>query len=606
MYSASFEARQNGKFPRFKGLLEIISSEVVILTAVHNIKANQGSETPGSDGETMRNNILEQDYQEVISRVKDALRDYNPVPVRRVYIPKPGKAEKRPLGIPAAIDKAVQECVRIAIEPILEAQFFAHSYGFRPMRDAHMVLERVVDIAFKTGYHWIIEGDISKFFENVNHTKLVKKLWHMGICDRRVLMIIKAMLKAGIMGELEENPLGTQQGGIISPLLANAYLDTFDQWVTREWENKKTKTKYSCHSNKLRGLKRQSNLKPAYLVRYADDWTLTTSSRSNAEKWKRRIAKYLDAKLKLTLSEEKTIITDTRKKPIHFLGFTFKVLKGKSRTGYITKTSPDTQRLKVKVAEILRNIKGLKRISPGTRSNGKERLIAGINLVNSQVRGIIQYYQASTRASPALSKYSYVLGYAAYKALKRYGGKWVAACEVNNLTSVHAQYKTRIPAIALRGYTIGITSLAFCKWTKTWLKNQSETPYTKAGRDMYQQRTSRKRLQARADELLLPQPSAVSSRDPKLYNFEYYLNRAYAFNRDLGKCKICGDFIADNVHIHHIRPNLPRNLVNRVSNLASAHNECHEMVHDGNDYSSLPKKVWLKILRLREKLNALS
>ncbi|TEB04274.1 Group II intron-encoded protein LtrA [Pelotomaculum schinkii] len=152
MYSVTIEAKQNGESPRFKGLLEIISSEVVILTAVHNIKANRGSETPGSDGETMRS-ILEQDYQDVIARVKDTLMDYHPAPVRRVYIPKPGKTEKRPLGITAAIDKVIQECVRIVIEPILEAQFFAHSYGFRPMRDAHMALARVVEVVHQTGYH---------------------------------------------------------------------------------------------------------------------------------------------------------------------------------------------------------------------------------------------------------------------------------------------------------------------------------------------------------------------------------------------------------------------------------------------------------------------
>jgi RNA-directed DNA polymerase len=124
---------------------------------------------------------------------------------------------------------------------------------------------------------------------------------------------------------------------------------------------------------------------------------------------------------------------------------------------------------------------------------------------------------------------------------------------------------------------------------------------------MYQKRTSRTRLLARADGLLLPQPFESGNRDAGLYNFEYYLNRCYAFNRDLGKCKVCGDFIADNVRIHHINPYLSSNLVNLVSNLASLHSECHEMVHDGNDYSSLPKKVvWLKILRLREKLNLLS
>lgn len=90
----------------------------------------------------------------------------------------------------------------------MEAQFFKHSYGFRPWRDAHMALERVKDQVSRVGYYWIVEGDISKFFDNVNHTILIKKLWHMGVRDQRVLMIIKAMLKAGIMGEISENPLG--------------------------------------------------------------------------------------------------------------------------------------------------------------------------------------------------------------------------------------------------------------------------------------------------------------------------------------------------------------------------------------------------------------
>ena len=111
-------------------------------------------------------------------------------------------------------DRIVQECMRIVLEPILEAQFFAHSYGFRPMRDTAMALERVSTLTHNTGYYWIVEGDISKCFDRINHAVLLRRLYHMGIQDQRVIQIIKAMLKAGIMGECEVNEDGTQQGGL--------------------------------------------------------------------------------------------------------------------------------------------------------------------------------------------------------------------------------------------------------------------------------------------------------------------------------------------------------------------------------------------------------
>ena len=144
---------------------------------------------------------------------------------------------------------------------------------------------------------------------------------------------------------------------------------------------------------------------------------LVTSSKSNAEKWRKRIAKYLNCKFKLTLSEEKTCITDIRKKPIHFLGFTYKVVKGKSRTGYVSRTIPDPERLKAKVTEIRLEIRKLKKIKPKTRSC-KEHLVSGIIRINSMIRGVIQYYQAATWVNIALSKYAYSLKYTAYKDAK--------------------------------------------------------------------------------------------------------------------------------------------------------------------------------------------
>ncbi|ATW25810.1 reverse transcriptase domain-containing protein [Candidatus Formimonas warabiya] len=213
LYAKARMAKERGEKPKFKGLLEIISSPITIQTAVHNIKSNRGAETPGSDDTTIRD-FLEKPFGEVIHAVQEGLKNYQPIPIRRVHIPKPGKQETRPLGIPSIFDRVIQECIRLVIEPILEAQFFNHSYGFRPYRDAHMALERITNIVHQTGYHWVIEGDISKFFDTISHTKLIKQLWHLGIRDRRILMLIKQMLKTGIMNEVKVNPEGTQQGGL--------------------------------------------------------------------------------------------------------------------------------------------------------------------------------------------------------------------------------------------------------------------------------------------------------------------------------------------------------------------------------------------------------
>ena len=143
LFQHSKEVYDAGGRPAFKGLLEIMSAEATIITAIHNIKSNHGSETPGVDFKTMRKDYLERPYQWVIKDIQNAFKYFEPQRIRRKYIDKPGKAEKRPLGIPAIRDRIVQECMKIVLEPILEAQFFEHSYGFRPMRDTVMALARI-------------------------------------------------------------------------------------------------------------------------------------------------------------------------------------------------------------------------------------------------------------------------------------------------------------------------------------------------------------------------------------------------------------------------------------------------------------------------------
>ena len=153
-----------------------------------------------------------------------------------------------------------------------------------------------------TDCRWAIEGDIKGFFDNVNHNKLIKCLWNIGIHDRRILMMIKQMLKAGVMGETRVSDLGTPQGGILSPLLANVYLNKFDWYVHKQWNGKKTRKEYRRDDHRIYALRKRSNLKPMYLIRYADDWIILTNSKRNAEKIKYQMKEYLKDKLSLELS----------------------------------------------------------------------------------------------------------------------------------------------------------------------------------------------------------------------------------------------------------------------------------------------------------------
>ena len=564
MYRITSKCIESKEIPKFKGLVEIMSSEVVIMTAIHNIKANKGSKTPGIDQKIIDKDYLQKDYYEVVTDIQNSFTNYKPDMVRRKWIPKPGKQEKRPLGIPTIKDRIVQECVRLIIEPILEAQFFQHSYGFRPWRDTHMALERVKDQVHRIGYYWIVEGDISRFFDNVNHTILIKKLYHMGIADRRILMIIKEMLKAGIMDECKKNELGTPQGGIISPILANVYLHQMDKWITREWENKVTQNNYSSKRNQYQSLHRYSNLK---------------------------------------LSDEKTLITNIKEKPIHFVGFTYKVIKEPSmRKGYKPVVRPQQERIDKKLLEIIQDIKMLR--LPMT----KENLIESISKINSKIRGIINYYSAANMVYFSLAKYHRRITTVAMNSLRRKGVIFKPAREVNNLIALHSNYSTWIPAIKLPNeQLIGITSPAFCKYQKTYNKNQEETPFSSKGRELHLKRTRKQLSLARMEEILqVPEIIKFNKYDKskEIYNYEYFMNRMYAFNRDKGRCKICGEPIinGDKFHCHHISTNLPLQQINKVQNLLSTHSKCNKLIHEKISQYGFSDKAIKNAIKYRKKL----
>ena len=357
---------KSGQGVSFTGLLEAMVSEVTIVTAVHNIKSNKGSKTAGVDRMKM-DKYLQMPKEELFQLIQSNISNYKPKPAKRKYIEK-ANGKKRPLGIPTVLDRIIQECMRLILEPICEARFYPHSYGFRPYRAQKHAIRDIVNVInasvkSKDQPVWAVEGDIKGCFDNINHRLLLKKLWRIGIHDKRVLKIISQMLKAGYIDQdlYHATEMGTPQGGILSPLLSNVYLNDFDWYVGRCYMEPHRQCKHKC--NDTRRLK-WTGITPKYNFRYADDWVILTSTEQEAFRMKHELTKYFKHRMKLELSQEKTYVTDLRKNGIHFLGYIVKAERKRKTPDPATwsdnlvgKPFPDMERLTKKIHTLQKEVR---------------------------------------------------------------------------------------------------------------------------------------------------------------------------------------------------------------------------------------------------------
>ena len=345
----------------FADLFNLICDRRMLEEAWQRLARNQGSRTPGTDGITRRK-VEERPggiaaFQE---EIREELRtgNYRPEPVRQRLIPKPGKPGKfRPLGIPTLKDRLVQMALKLMLEPIFEADFYPTSYGFRPGRSTHDALARIQKRLQPTRYglsrtRYVIEGDIKGCFDSVDHHVLMERV-RCRIRDRKVLRLVLAFLKAGIMveGTVRHPVTGTPQGGIVSPLLANIYLAAIDErygrWTPRPRENPK-------NSTDRRNTDFRAKRPTFFVVRYADDFVvLVEGTLEEAEAERQALAQFLGMELRMELSMEKTKITDIRE-GFDFLGYRMvqaRALYTRTPVGklFIPKSKSKSLRHKIKV-----------------------------------------------------------------------------------------------------------------------------------------------------------------------------------------------------------------------------------------------------------------
>lgn len=351
---------------RFYSLYDKVYRSDVLQHAYDLVKGNKGS--PGLDGETFESieaGIGKMDY---LKEVEETLKTgkYRAQPVKRVDIPK-SNGDVRSLGIPCIKDRIVQMAVKLVIEPIFEADFSPHSYGFRPKRTAHQAMDDIKGGLLKGHIH-VIDADLAKYFDSIAHDKLLKVVAER-VVDKNLLNIIKQWLKAPVVkvaggrktniGGGKKNGKGTPQGGVISPLLANIYLNILD----RIWDRNGLAKKYK-----------------ARLVRYADD--LVILCKGDTQEAYTLLQRVLN-KLELKLNEEKTHIKDSRKERFDFLGFSVRIARGKRSGKNFPLIEPS--------AKALKSIK--EEIKHYTRPEMNPMPIdALVSVLNQTVRGWSNYF----------------------------------------------------------------------------------------------------------------------------------------------------------------------------------------------------------------------
>lgn len=546
-----YERSRKGE--KFLLLMETILMRENILLAYRNIKANAGSNTAGTDGLNIKD-IGRLQPDEVVERVRYIVQGskhgYRPRPVRRKDIPKPN-GSTRPLGIPCIWDRLIQQCIKQVMEPICEAKFSENSFGFRPNRSVEYAIQRATYRMQRSKLHYIIEFDIKAFFDEVNHAKLKRQIWAMGIRDKHLIYVLGQILKASIKlpdGKMVYPEKGTPQGGIISPLLANIVLNELDHWVESQWQDNPVARKYYVGINRKNGSEhlgegyeamRKTRLKEMYIVRYADDFRIFCRTKTDAENTKTAVIKWLRERLKLEVSDEKTRIVNAKRRFAEFLGFKMKLHLKAGK--YVVMSHMSDKAFSRAVEKICTQAKN---VAKPRAAYTEER---EVKLYNAMVTGIQNYYCIATNVSKDCDRIYRRAMVIFTNRLSMQGGTRLRRKGRELTRTERKRYGESKCLRFIAGSWEPIYPIGYIRHKKPMAKKRSVCSYTADGR-----REIHDDLRIQNKYLMwemMRKPAYGKSA-------ELADNRISLFSAQYGKCAVTGNPFqtTEEIHCHHKKP----------------------------------------------------
>ena len=558
VFDKLYDDSKQGK--EFTNLYELIVSRENILLAYRKIKNNKGSKTAGVNYRTIKD-WHSADVENYVGYVRKRLQNYFPHKVKRVEITElNGKI--RPLGIPTMEDRLIQQCIKQILEPILEAKFYPLSFGFRPNRSTMHAVNEFMRMVNHSKLYYVIDVDIKGFFDNVNHAKLLKQLWTLGIRDKEVVSIISKMLKAEIK-DIGKPTKGTPQGGILSPLLANVVLNELDWWINSQWKSfeiKEVKVRIREDGNIDKGnvyvkLRNSTKLKEMHVVRYADDFKILCKSYDDAIRTYEAVKQWINQRLSLEVSEEKSQVIDIRKKSSEFLGFRF---KAKSKGDKIVINSHMTEKAIRKCIENLKDSIRKIRESPTPKN---------VLRYNSIVMGIQNYYSIATNVNLDLRELDYKIHAFRYNQLK-----WVMTKRGVTSKTYNEKYK---------GYNYKKQFVAgLCLFPLPAVKHKHPVGFSQEICDY----TVKGRLKIHSNlKININILHYIMENAPQNYSAELADNRISLYSAQWGKCGATGEALCiGNMEVHH---KLPKELGGKdeYKNLIWVTSDVHKLIHATNN-----------------------